>query len=135
MNQFHITKEEKLKSASALKSELHRLKELGGGKVIDLIATLLEDTTHDSDIVVNTKTTEEYISPNRAASILHASRPYIRKLIDNGTLPAHKVGAHFKIELSEVLALKESWEPKRKKVFEDLNASLDDILNETGWDD
>lgn len=135
MNLFHITKEEKIKSATALKDELHKLKELGAGKVFELITTLLEDTSHDSEVVVDPTSADEYVSPNQAASILQASRPYIRKLIDEGTLHAHKIGAHYKIKLSEVFALKESWEPKRKESLDQLNSSLDKVLNESGWDD
>jgi len=135
MTQFHITKEEKIKSATALKDELHKLKELGASKVFELITTLLQDTSHDSEVVVDPALTDEFISPNRAASILHASRPFIRKLIDEGTLHAHKIGSHYKIKTSDVFALKESWESKKEERSEQLISTLDNILSDTGWDD
>jgi excisionase family DNA binding protein len=135
MNLFHITKEDKIRSAKALAKELPKLKELVSGNVFNLITSLLEDTSHDTEVVIDPTSAEEYVSPNQAATILQASRPYIRKLIDEGALHAHKIGSHYKIKLSEVFSLKESWEPKRKENFGKMNADLDKVINDTGWDD
>lgn len=130
--QIHISKEDKVQS-KALTSELKKLQKSLPESIIQLL-TILEDTSNDADVTV-ASTEEEFISPNEAALILKASRPYVRKLIDEGVLHNHKIGSHFKVNLSEVKALKASWEPKNKENFDKLNSSLDNLLNETGWDD
>jgi excisionase family DNA binding protein len=134
MNLFRITKEDKIKSGRALEKELPKLKKLVSGNVFSLITALLKDTSHDTEVIMDPTSAEEYVSPNQAAIILQASRPYIRKLIDERVLHAHKIGSHYKIKLSEVFALKESWEPKRKESFGKLHASLDKVINDTEWE-
>jgi excisionase family DNA binding protein len=135
MNTFRITKEDKIRSARALKKELPNLKESMPGNVLKLITTLIDDTTHDTDVVLDSPTVGEYVSPNQAATILQASRPYVRKLIDDQVLHAHKIGSHYKIKLSDVMALKDSWEPKQKESVEKLNTTLNKVINDTGWND
>ena len=135
MNQFHITKEDKVKSAQVLRNDLEKLRGSIPKNVFELITSLLRDTSHDTDVVFNQDSLTEYITPNQAASILQASRPSIRKLIDEGKLHAHKIGAHFKISRSEVLDLKKSWDPSRKEKMQAFNSSLDNLLEESGWDD
>lgn len=43
------------------------------------------------------------LNPNDVAALLQVSRPYIMKQIRNGSLPAHTVGAHFRVKQSDAL--------------------------------
>ena len=134
MQQFHITKEDKQKSYKALGGELEKLRKSIPRSVFELLETLLRDTSKDTDVTVDAESTE-FISPNEAAVLLQASRPYVRKLIDEGVLHTHKIGSHFRVSLAEVKKLKASWEPKRVENLNRLNSSLDSLISETGWED
>ena len=98
-----------------------------------ILAQLLSDTTKATEVIVE-DSGSEYISPNETAMILQASRPYVMKLIKEKVLHTHKVGTHNKIKLSDVLALKQSWEPERKANMGMLNEGLNDLLSEEGWE-
>lgn len=60
---------------------------------------------------------EAYISTQQAADILKISRPSIIKLIDNGDIPAKKVGSHRRILLSDL-------EHYQRRVRQSLSKSL-----------
>lgn len=47
--------------------------------------------------------TEQHLSPNQAAELLHMSRPHLLKLMHGGELATDKVGSHHKIPMSELL--------------------------------
>lgn len=53
------------------------------------------------------------ITPNEAARILGLSRPLVVQRMTVGELPFRKVGAHRRLRLSDVLALKERLEAQR----------------------
>lgn len=46
---------------------------------------------------------EERLSPNRAAELLHMSRPHLLKFIRSGELKTEQVGSHHRVPMSELL--------------------------------
>jgi len=44
----------------------------------------------------------EEVSPEEAARILSVSRPYVRKLMNQGDLPFHMVGTHHRIPVADL---------------------------------
>lgn len=62
------------------------------------------------------------LNPNDVAALLQVSRPYIMKQIRNGSLPAHTVGAHYRVKQSDALDFLERRDRASKVVAEVLAA-------------
>jgi len=85
------------------------LREMGEGKAVTLV------------------TDEPEITTQKAADLLHVSRPYVVGLVKEGKLKAHMVGKQHRIPLREVLAYKRENEAKRDAALREL-AKLDQEL-------
>ena len=66
------------------------------------------------------------ISPEDAAAILGISRPLVRRRMESGALPFRRVGAHRRLRLADVLALKQREAPMRV-ALEELQADTDEL--------
>lgn len=62
------------------------------------------------------------LSTVQAASILNVSRPYLIKLLEQGSIPYHKVGSHRRVQLRDVLAYKKAIDTEREKILDTLVA-------------
>jgi len=69
---------------------------------------------------VSMRAMPEELTTSTAAGILGVSRPTLMKLIGSGELPATKVGSHHRLNVNDVLALKENREQARRAAFEKL---------------
>jgi excisionase family DNA binding protein len=49
---------------------------------------------------------DEEVSPEKAAEVLHVSRPFLVKQLDAGELPFHWVGSHRRILMSDLIEYK-----------------------------
>jgi excisionase family DNA binding protein len=54
---------------------------------------------------------DEEVSPEKAAQVLHVSRPFLIKKLEAGELPFHWVGSHRRILMSDLLEYK----PQRRQ--------------------
>ena len=67
------------------------------------------------------------LSTQRVAQIMGVSRPYVVKLIDNGELPAHRVGRHRRVradDLERYLAVERA---QGKEAFDELVRLSDEM--------
>jgi excisionase family DNA binding protein len=56
----------------------------------------------------------------QAAAILNVSRPFLIKLLDEGTIPHRKVGTHRRIRMDDVMSYKTRIDREREAVLEEL---------------
>jgi hypothetical protein len=57
------------------------------------------------------------------------------KLIADKVLSSHKIGAHNKVHLKDVVALKNSWSNDIKAKSEKIKKGLDRFIQDEGWDE
>ena len=88
------------------------------------LADLLDRLASSDAVTVLAEDTE--ITPEEAAGILGISRPLVRRRMDVGLLPFRRVGAHRRLRLADVLALRAREEPVRKGL-EALAADTEDL--------
>ena len=86
---------------------------------------VLEEMGRGRAIAVTTVGAE--LSTQQAADILNVSRPYVAKLVDNGALPAHKVGPQRRLLLSDVLAYKKATYIKQLRAMDELTALSEEL--------
>lgn len=58
----------------------------------------------------------------QAANILNVSRPFLIKLLEEGTIPYHKVGKHRRIRIKDVMNYKQAIDQEREAVLDQLVA-------------
>ena len=95
--------------ASALHLFLHLLTEMSQGNAVTLIPTPAELTTQ------------------QAADLLNVSRPYVVKLLDEGTIPSRLVGKYRRVRFDDLMAYKRKDDLARAKVLDQLTADAQEL--------
>lgn len=80
------------------------------------LSDVLEATAAGDDAIV--VRTPEAISTEQAAAVLGVSRPTVVRMIDSGRLPAHMVGTHRRVQLRDLLALRDETAKRRRAAFD-----------------
>jgi excisionase family DNA binding protein len=88
------------------------------------LADLLDGLAASDAVAVLAEDAE--LSPEEAAPILGVSRPLVRKRMEAGLLPFRRVGAHRRVRLADVLALR-AQEDERLAALEELAAETEDL--------
>jgi len=60
------------------------------------------------------------LTTQEAAELLHVSRPHLVKLCDDGELAHHRVGAHRRLKIEDVLEYREQRAKTRREHLRDL---------------
>lgn len=80
----------------------------------------------DGDEVTVIRSPRE-ITTQQAAKVLNVSRPTVVKLIDDGVLPARKVGSHRRVLLNELLAFRQDLVAKRRAVLDEMTTDAEGL--------
>ena len=72
-------------------------------------------------------TEDEVVSPERAAELLHISRPTLLKQLDGGELPFHYVGTHRRITMADLLEYKRQRQEKGKAALQTMVELAEDM--------
>jgi excisionase family DNA binding protein len=75
---------------------------------------------------VNVVTIPHEVTTSTAAAMLGVSRPTLMKLVQEGSIPAHKVGTHTRLRADDVLAAKKARRKRERAAFEALLAAEDE---------
>lgn len=94
-----------------------------------IIADVLEKAASLSGVALLAEDAE--LSPEDAATILGVSRPLVRRRMDAGDLPFRRVGAHRRVRLADVLALRRR-EASARAALEALRADTDELMTTHG---
>jgi excisionase family DNA binding protein len=82
--------------------------------LLKLLLDLLEGLEHGQDMALIPLHSE--ISPQDAATLLSASRPYVMDLIKAGLLTSRRVGSHHRIPLEQVMAFRQQQESAEAEI-------------------
>jgi excisionase family DNA binding protein len=120
-----------LESASGVRLEVRTNGTAPGEELIvpvsaaRLLARILSAMAQGHSVSVTPLTPE--ITTQQAADLLNVSRPYLVKLVDDGTIPSRKVGAQRRLMLDDVVAYKKAMYAKSELGLDEL-AALDQEL-------
>ena len=90
-----------------------------------LLARILTEMGQGHSVTVTPLQSE--ITTQQAADLLNVSRPYLVKLVDDGTLPSRKVGSQRRLMLDDVMAYKKAMYAKSLKGLDELTALSQDL--------
>jgi excisionase family DNA binding protein len=69
---------------------------------------------------------EMELTTQRAADILNVSRPYLVKLIKEGTIDHHMVGTHHRLRLADVIAYKATRDATRRRILDEMTREAEE---------
>jgi excisionase family DNA binding protein len=85
---------------------------------VTLFAQILGQLAEGRGVSVVPSGTE--LTTQQAADLLGVSRPYVIRLMEDGTIPHRKVGRHRRVALDDLLAYKRSDDDERRAIADEL---------------
>ena len=85
---------------------------------VDLLMHVLEAMAAGQGVTLIPESAE--LTTFQAADLLHVSRPFLIKLLDQKAIPHRKVGKHRRIRMEDVMSYKNAIDREREQVLEQL---------------
>jgi excisionase family DNA binding protein len=95
------------------------------GSAIRLLAQVLAEMAQGNAVTLVPIHPE--LTTQQAADLLHVSRPYVVKLLDEGKIPYRTVGKYRRIRFDDLMAYKKQVEQRRLKALEELAAQAQEL--------
>lgn len=92
---------------------------------VDGLIEMLDAVAHGENATVVRSPRE--VTTQQAATVLNVSRPTIVRLIDDGELPARKVGSHRRILLSDLLTFRDKIVAERRAALEEMTRDAEEL--------
>ena len=92
---------------------------------LKILAQILSDVSQGKPAVLLPRHAE--LTTHQAAAILHVSRPFLIKLLDQGAIPHRKVGRNRRVRYDDLRAYLDREKEDRRKVLEELVAHDQEI--------
>jgi excisionase family DNA binding protein len=67
------------------------------------------------------------LTTQEAADLLHVSRPHLVKLLDDGTIPHHRVGTHRRVRIEDVLDYRQQRAVTRREKLDELTRLSEEL--------
>jgi excisionase family DNA binding protein len=93
--------------------------------LVKLLLQALQQVAAGKKVVLVETDTE--ISPEKAAALLHVSRPFLVKQLNSGAIPFHWVGTHRRLRLADVLAYKQQRQAKSRELLRQMREEAEDL--------
>jgi excisionase family DNA binding protein len=93
--------------------------------VVKMFKTILNQTAQGQAITV--VSVESDMTTTEAAKYLNVSRPYFVKLLDNGSIAFHRVGAHKRIAFKDLEKYKDAQREKSYLALAELQAEAQEL--------
>jgi len=85
---------------------------------LNLLVTILDQFASGNAVEVVPIHAE--LTTQEAANLLNVSRPYLIKLLGEGKLPFHRIGAHRRIRFDDLIAFREEQDRKSEEAMTEL---------------
>ncbi|GGM91668.1 excisionase [Thermus composti] len=70
---------------------------------------------------------EAELTTSQAAELLGVSRPYLVRLLEEGKIPYHKVGAHRRVRAKDLLAYLEASRKRGREILDELTREAQEL--------
>jgi len=70
---------------------------------------------------------DKELTTQEAADLLHVSRPHLTKLLDEGTIPHHKVGTHRRVRIEDLQAYRDQRSTTRREKLDELTRLSEEL--------
>jgi excisionase family DNA binding protein len=87
-------------------------------RAVALLMDILEAMAAGQGVTIIPENTE--LTTVQTAEILHVSRPFLIKLLEQGAIPYRKVGKHRRIRMEDVMRYKQAIDQDREAVLDQL---------------
>jgi len=90
-----------------------------------LLCIFVDAAAHNESLLIYSG--PQGLSEQEAADLLNVSRPYVVKLIENGQLPARKVGPRRRVRFEDLMSFKHADDARRRGVARQLTAEAEEM--------